>query len=614
MLAALPSKQDHHHLPQRRETIAIVALLCVFLGLGIWYALDNPLYSKPDEAYHYLYTLYLKAGNGLPTVDMSRVGKDNHAPLEKEAHQPPAYYAAVAGLASLLGMQDRQPAPSINPHFLATAAGNRNPWVPPYVSPADAPIFFTGRFVSLWCGLIALLCIYLLARRFLPWPIALLSAAFTGLNAQFLFISTSFSNDMAGVALACAGLWLLGITIQEGLNARRGLLLGFVIALAGLTKLGGFGLLAPLAVIALWQAWKTRRLWPLVWAGLAAVVVAVVCSWWFWHNWRLYGDPLATNALMALMGPRVEPLTWDEFGSLLGFLWKAYWLDFSPGGILFAEPLVYWLIGLVCILAVVGSTLALVRDRSIRPLFLLTWGWFAVVCGSMLRMTTATAVFMGGGRLLFPAAAAVGVTMAVGLAELGFRRAIWPAALALLLGAYALGAPIRYLHPTYPRPLLAENLVRSPTHLSGARFGDDVCELLGYDTALVPDAAGQPTLEITYYWRALQGADRNFSVFVHLAGQDQPAPVAQLDTYPGYGSFPTTVWRNDRIFIDRLSLPLPENSGAIDGKLSTGLYDFQTMERLPAFSQQGERYPNDAVPLAQLTAGQLTEPAEMSTK
>ena len=612
MLPASP-KQNTHHPPERRETIAIVALLCVFLGLGIWYALDNPLYSKPDEVYHYLYTLYLKAGNGLPIADMSRVGKDNHAPLEKEAHQPPAYYAAVAGLASFLGMQDRQPDPSINPHFLGTTKGNRNPWVPPYISPGDAPVFFTGRFVSLLCGIIALLCIYLLARRFLPWPIALLAVALTGLNPQFLFISTSFSNDMAGVAFACAGLWLLGISIQEGLNARRGILLGFVIALAALAKLGGFGLLVPLGVIALWQAWKTRRIWPLVWAGLAAVIVAVVCSWWLWHNWSLYRDPLATNVLIALMGPRVEPLTWDEFSSLLGFLWKAYWLDFSPGGILFAEPPAYWLIGLVCALAAIGSSLAFVRDRSKRPLFLLIWGWFAVVCVSLFRMTTATAVFMGGGRLLFPAAVTIGITMAVGLAELGLRRSIVPAAVALLLGAYAIAAPIRYLHPAYPRPLLTETLQRAPTHLSGARFGDSVCELLGYDLALVPGISGQQALDITYYWRTLQGTDRNFSLFVHFAGQDQSVPIAQLDTYPDYGNFPTTLWRTDRIFVDRLRLPLPENAAAINGELLMGLYDFPTMERLPVFDQRGERFPNDAVPLAQFLAGQLTGPAVMPT-
>ena len=614
MSPALSLTRDGQRLSKRREAFAVVVLLCVFLGLGTWYALDNPLYSKPDEVYHYQYTLYLKAGNGLPTVDMSREGKDNHAPLEKEAQQPPAYYAGVAGLASLLGMQDRQPVPSINPHFLATSKGNRNPWVPPYVSPGAAPIFFTGRLVSLLCGIVALLCVYLLAQRFLSWPIALVAVALTGLNPQFLFIATAFSNDMAGVAFVSMGLWLLGIAIQEGLNARRGILLGFVIALAALTKLGGFGLLIPLGVIALWQAWKTRRIWPLVWAGLAALIVAFVCSWWLWRNWSLYKDPFATNVLIALMGPRVEPMTWDEYGSLLGFLWKAYWLDFSPGGILFAEPVVYRLIGLVCILAIIGSILALVRDRSKRPLFLLIWGWFAVVCVSLFRMTTATAVFMGGGRLLFPAAVTIGITLAVGLAELGFRHAILPAAIALLLGVYAIAAPIRYLHPVYPRPLLTETLQHAPTHLSGARFGDNVGELLGYDLALVADVSGQQALEITNYWRTLQGIDRNFSVFIHLAGQDQPMPIAQLDTYPDYGSFPTTVWRSDRIFVDRLSLPLPENASAINGELLTGLYYFPTMERLPAFNQQGARFPNDAVPLAQFTAGQLTEPAAVPTK
>ena len=127
--------------------------------------------------------------------------------------------------------------------------------------------------------------------------------------------------------------------------------------------------------------------------------------------------------------------------------------------------------------------------------------------------------------------------------------------------------------------------------------------------ALIPDVSGQRALEITYYWRALQGTDRNFSVFVHLTGQDQSVPIAQLDTYPDYGSFPTMLWRTDRTFVDRLRLPLPENASIINGELLTGLYYYPTMERLSASDQRGERFPNDALPLAQFSAGQLTQPA-----
>ena len=204
-----------------------------------------------------------------------------------------------------------------------------------------------------------------------------------------------FQQRHAGVAFALCGVVVAGLRQQAAPGRNPA---GIRDRVRSLTKLGGFGLLVPLGATAVWQAWKTQRSWPLVSAGLAAIIVAFACSWWLWHNWSLYKDPFATNVLIALMGPRVEPLTWDEFGSLFGFLWKAYWLDFSPGGILFAEPVVYRLIGLVCVLAIIGSSLALVRDRSKRPLFLLIWGWFAVVCVSLFRMKTATAVFMGGGE------------------------------------------------------------------------------------------------------------------------------------------------------------------------------------------------------------------------
>lgn len=312
-----------------------------------------------------------------------------------------------------------------NPHFLGTAQGNRNPWTPAYAAFSDAPIFFTGRPVSLACGMVALLFSYLLARLFLPWPLATLGVAFIGLNPQFLFIITSFSNDAAAIATVGIGLWQLGRAMQQGLNLRRSLALGLTVAVATLTKLTGLGLLIPLGAIALWQTWRTRQGQPLLWAGVAGLTTLVVDSWWFWRNWTLYGNPFATNLLPVLLGRRATPWTQDDIRAFFAFLWKAYWLDFSPGSILFAERPVYASLALVFALSAVGTAVFLARERSARPLFLLAWGWFVVVLGSLLSLTKETAIFMGGGRLLFPAAIAVGVTMSVGLTEISLGH-IYP--------------------------------------------------------------------------------------------------------------------------------------------------------------------------------------------
>lgn len=155
------------------------------------------------------------------------------------------------------------------------------------------PVFFAGRLVSLMFGVVALAAIYLLSRLFLAWPIAMLITALVGLNPQFVFIATSFSNDMMVVAACHVGLWQLGRMAQSGLSLRQSIIFGITIALATLTKLSGLGLLIPLGVLALWQSWKTRSARPLCWAGVTGLIVLMVDGWWFLRNWNLYGNPFA---------------------------------------------------------------------------------------------------------------------------------------------------------------------------------------------------------------------------------------------------------------------------------------------------------------------------------
>lgn len=592
---------------EHQEQIILGLLLLVLAALGTYYALDNPLYCKPDEAYHYAYVAHLRSGKGLPLIDTTRMGLRNDSPVEMEGHQPPFYYATVAAITLLLDMQDRVGALP-NPHFLGTAQGNRNPWTPAYAAFSDAPIFFTGRLVSLACGMVGLVFSYLLVRLFLPWPLATIVVAFIGLNPQFLFITTSFSNDAAALATVGIGLWQLGRAMQKGLNLRRSLALGLTVAVATLTKLTGLGLLIPLGAIALWQTWRTGKGRPLLWAGVAGLITLIVDSWWLWRNWILYGNPFATNLLTVLLGQRATPWTQDDIRAFFLFLWKSYWLDFSPGGILFAERPAYAAVSLVCALSAVGTAVFLARERSARPLFLLAWGWFVVVLGSLLRLTKDTAIFMGGGRLLFPAAIAVGVTMSVGLTEISLGRPLIPTGLAVLLGVCAVVAPLRYLHPAYPRPVLVRETKRPPTHPMRATFGNRQIELVGYDLELVHPEPGQHALAITYHWLALQEIDRNYSVFIHLEGQEQEQPVilTQLDTYPGYGTYPTSVWRPGWVFVDRLLLLLPPSGSPFSGRVVTGLYYLPTMERLPAYDRYGQRFPADAVPIARIEADEHT--------
>ena len=298
-------------------------------------------------------------------------------------------------------------------------------------------------------------------------------------------------------------------------------------------------------------------------------------------------------------------MTADVVRELLSFLGKAYWLDFSPGGILFADDAVYWVLGAVCVIALAGAIIAFVRRPAVRPLLLLTWGWFALVLLALLRMTLSTSMFMGGGRLLFPAATAVGATLAIGLGELAGRRWYLPAAAAAGLGLFAIVAPSIYLNPVYPLPALAATLAQPPAQEIHVRFGEDAFSLLGYDVQRQDIAPGQPGLRVTYYWQTSRGVPQDLSLFLQVIEPGASGPAAQIDTFPTYGALPTRLWPSDRILVDQILLPLPPNVDSLSGAIVTGLYDFATMVRMPAYDQAGTRLADDAAVLGRLRKGQF---------
>jgi len=66
--------------------------------------------------------------------------------------------------------------------------------------------------------------------------------------------------------------------------------------------------------------------------------------------------------------------------------------------------------------------------------------------------------------------------------------------------------------------------------------------------------------------------DQNYAVFVHLLSE-VGTMVAQRDTYPGLGSYPTTVWEPGIAFADTYRVHVPETAYAPDvGYIQVGMY------------------------------------------
>jgi hypothetical protein len=90
--------------------------------------------------------------------------------------------------------------------------------------------------------------------------------------------------------------------------------------------------------------------------------------------------------------------------------------------------------------------------------------------------------------------------------------------------------------------------------------------------------------------------DASYKVFVHLIDPTTGAIVAQDDAVPRRWTYPTPWWERSEVVEDTVPLSL---DGVSPGpyRLILGVYDPETGQRLPAYSADGERYPDDALPL-----------------
>lgn len=126
-----------------------------------------------------------------------------------------------------------------------------------------------------------------------------------------------------------------------------------------------------------------------------------------------------------------------------------------------------------------------------------------------------------------------------------------------------------------------------------AVFGD-VAELLGYELRpgdlrerITPLegadertlSAGQP-LQINLYWRALNTAPIDYTLFVHLYNAADER-VAQRDLPLRYSDYPTSGWVPGEFVIDRADMPLPALAPG-DYQLRIGLYNAADGTALPA--------------------------------
>jgi 4-amino-4-deoxy-L-arabinose transferase-like glycosyltransferase len=108
--------------------------------------------------------------------------------------------------------------------------------------------------------------------------------------------------------------------------------------------------------------------------------------------------------------------------------------------------------------------------------------------------------------------------------------------------------------------------------------------LIGYDLDRTHYQPGD-RIEVTLYFRSLAPVKDSLTVFTHLLGpvrSDTNSPVwAGWDQEPGRASYPTSAWQPGEVILDDYVLSIPDDAPAGEYSLEIGLYQLQTMERLP---------------------------------
>lgn len=116
-----------------------------------------------------------------------------------------------------------------------------------------------------------------------------------------------------------------------------------------------------------------------------------------------------------------------------------------------------------------------------------------------------------------------------------------------------------------------------PVNQIGAQFSDSL-RLIGFRAP--ENAQAGELINTSLVWQGLGGQRNNYTIFLHLLGPDG-ALVAQSDSEPIEGKYPTSHWADGQIVAYNVRLRVPENVSPGKYLLKLGAYSWPSLERLP---------------------------------
>jgi hypothetical protein len=595
---------------------ALLVLAAGYLVLALFYAAVTPVFEKPDEQWHFAFSMYLVEEGRLPVQSLE--ARDHLA--EQEGSQPPFYYALLAGLLRVTGLTELGAGyvklTEVNPYH----GGRPGAWLDNANlfarGPCDAACqrttlaVFLGRGLSVLFGLVAVVAAAQAVRLAFPTQpyVPLAVAGILAFNPQFLHISSSVSNDVPTVALVNLAFVLgIGWLYQPG-SAMRVVGLGIAVALATLTKPSGLAIVVTMGLLLLLGA-------PLAWPrrlrnlALYGSTFALLTGWWFTRNLRLYGEPTATRIHLAVYGEPAPELTWSRFVAEWKAVGNSYWASFGWGGINLPDQiyLLGWTISFVLLALSIVSIRRDWRGWSRQQRALVGLSCFHLVLVALLMFQWMRLTVAPLGRLLFPAALPLALLLGLGLVSLVPQR--WRQALVTVsVGAWsvvALALALILVRPAYAPAASLASLPESAMPVN-ARFGEEMV-LEGYEAPMDPLAPGD-VAPLVLYWRPLRPIEEQLTVAIKVFGRDGQV-IAEDHSYPDAGRWPTTSWQPGEIIPDRRNLLIAASSQVpAVGRVEIDVFREEDLEWLPVVVEGEDVRPFR--PVALVVRGEDDVPAQ----
>jgi hypothetical protein len=544
--------------------------------LGVLYSVVVPLWESYDEWGHYPYVEYIATERTLPRERLTN--------RNDETHQPPLYY--ILGALATFWVDTSDDFVMIPNEYSVHRGGEGGVNLHLHLDDEEFPYRGTvlaahiTRLVSVLLGTVSVWATYLIARTLFPSrrKLALGSLAVSAFWPQLLFLSSVVTNDV--MVTACGSLVLLFLAKILAHSASLWDLLGLGVSLGAglLSKRNGLALV-PFVVVGLGIAairkdqFEKKMLTLLGGSGLILVGVALTSGWWLKGLQDRYQGYILRIFSMLSHPAQIAQLHWERLPSALYFCLATFFAAFGHL-LLGVEAWIYRLVALICLTAISGLVIFWINKRASSKdkisITILVLHILALLAAPAYRTLTAGGggdaptvissvqqsppllfeknVFLFQGRFMLPAISSFSILLVLGIVSLLPKRLTGRsvACIGVVLLAFAILTPFRYIRPAYARPrLLSPSDVQELEHPVQIEF-DDKIELIGYEVKGQNVFAGSEA-SVTLYWRCLEGMEQNYPLTIEVLNSYAQV-YGRLRLHPGYGSFPTSLWEEGDIF------------------------------------------------------------------